>query len=467
MPVLDLDVVAESAAGELAAYLDHDQVHVGGACYDATRTVWNGAIDHYPAVIARPWTRGDVQAAIRTAREHQMPLSVRGGGHDWAGRSVRPGGMLIDLSRMRRVCVDPASRTATVAGGATVADVMAAAGRHGLTAAAGTAREVGMTGLTLSGGYGPLTGHFGLALDNLLSADVVLEDGRFVRADATREPELYWALRGGGGNFGVVTETRIRLHPLTEVTAGLVLYPWRDAPDVWRSLDFLLASAPRELTVQSGVSSGPDGEPVLYVMPTWSGDPVHGEKVLAELRRLGRPLVSRLVRMPPGGTLDLLASAPAGRHYAIRTRNVATLTPDVILALVRAGAARTSPLSGITIRHFHGKPTLVAGTATAFGERREHFLVEVTAAWESGDTDAALHRAWADSLATALVPSALCGAYPGLLADDDTYQITHAYGPNTDRLLGAKKKYDPYGIFSATPLPTAHPPRSWIVPERP
>jgi FAD/FMN-containing dehydrogenase len=455
--------VAESAAWELATYLDRDQVLVGGAAYDAARTVWNGAVDNRPGVIVRPWTRHDVQAAIRTARERQLPLSVRGGGYDWAGRSVRPGGMLIDLSRMCGVRVDPDARVATVAGGATVAGVMAATASHGLTAALGAIGGVGVAGLTMSGGYGPLTGNFGLALDNLLGADVIVEDGRLVRTDATHEPELYWALRGGGGNFGVVTEMRIRLHPLAEVMSGLMLFPWRQASDVWSSLDFLLAAAPRELTVQSGVASGRDGETVLYVLPTWSGDPEHGEKVLGDLSRMGRPLANQVTAMRPGRTLNLRSSAcPPGRHCAIRTRNVSALSPDVILALVRAGDARTSPLSGITIRHFHGRPTLVPEAATAFAMRHEHYLVEITASWLPEDPDAPLHRAWADSAATALVPSALSGANPGLLADDDTYQITHAYGSNAARLLAAKKKYDPDGVFTATPLPVPHQSRSWI-----
>lgn len=463
MPVLDLDVVAESAAWELATYLDRGQVLVGGAGYDTARRLWNSAVNNYPAVIVRPWNRGDVQAAIRTARERQLPLSVRGGGYDWTGRSVRSGGMLVDLSRMCGVRVDPDSRVATVSGGATAADVAAAAAPYGLAAAMGTVGGVGMAGLTMSGGYGPLTGQFGLALDNLLAADVILDDGRLVRTDPAHEPELFWALRGGGGNFGVVTAMRIQLHPLPEVSSGLMLFPWREAADVWRSLDCLLAAAPRELTVQTGVLSGRDGDPLLYVLPTWSGEVTHGEKILGELRRIGRPLANQVAPMRPGGTLNLLSSAcPPGRHHAIRTRNVRALSPDVILALTRAAQARTSALSGIALRHFHGRPMLVPETATAFAQRQEHYLIEITASWLPGDPDAALHRAWADSLAAALVPAALSGANPGLLGDDDTYQITHAYGPNTGQLLAAKKKYDPYGVFTATPLPALHQSRSWI-----
>ncbi|HWG02055.1 MAG TPA: FAD-binding oxidoreductase [Trebonia sp.] len=461
MPVTD--VVAASAAAELATYLDRGQVLVGGAGYEAARAVWNGAVDRHPAVIVRPWTRGDVQATIRTAREHQLPLSVRGGGYDWTGRSVRADGLELDLSRMRRVTVDPATRIATVAGGATVADVVAAAAPYGLAAVTGTIGGLGMAGLTLAGGYGPLAGRFGLAADNLLGADVVMEDGRLVRADPAHEPELYWALRGGGGNFGVVTAMSVRLHPLAQVLAGLILFPWRDAADVWDRLGTMLANAPAELDVQSGVLSGKDGRPVLYLMPTWSGESAHGEKIFADLRRLGSPVVCRIRPTDPAGLLTPVGShAASGRHYAIRTRNLPGLTPDVILALMRAGGTRTSPLSSISLRHFHGRPARVPVPATAFGTRQEHFLAEVTASWLPGDRDGALHRTWADSAATALVPSALSGAYPGLLGPDDHYQITHAYGANTARLLTAKEHYDPDGIFTATPLPITQHARSWI-----
>jgi hypothetical protein len=314
--------------------------------------------------------------------------------------------------------------------------------------------RVGMAGLTLAGGYGPLTGRFGLALDNLVGADVVLEDGRRVQVDATSEPELFWALRGGGGNFGVVTSLRIQLHPLEQVLAGLILFPWGEAVDVWSRLDCLLAGAPRELTVQSGVLAGEGDDPLLYVFPAWSGDPVLGEKLMTALRRLGSPLACRVIPTTPAGMLGRASfHSVRGRHYAIRTRNVASLTPDVILALARAGARMTSPFSGITVRHFHGHGARIPAADTAFGVRQEHFVVEVVSGWLPDDRDGVLHRTWADSLATALVPSALPSAFPGLRAPDDGSQIANAYGDNTARLLAAKKRYAPDGIFSAAPLP--------------
>jgi hypothetical protein len=454
--MLAMEAAAASVAWDMAGYLDRPQVLVCGPAYEAARRVWNGAVDHRPALIVRPWTPGDVQAAVRAAREHQLPLSVRGGGHDWAGRAIRPGGLVIDLSQMRRVTIDPRARIATVAGGATAADVADAAAGHGLTAVVGMTGRLGMAGLTLAGGYGPLTGRYGLALDNLVGADVVLEDGRRVQADAATEPELYWALRGGGGNFGVVTSMRIQLHPLEQVLAGLILFPWAEAVDVWSRLDCLLAGAPRELTVQSGVLAGEGGDPFLYLFPAWSGDPALGEKMITALRRLGSPLACRVIPTAPVGMLGRASfHSVGGRHYAVRTRNVASLTPDVILALVRAGAAMTSPFSGITVRHFHGHGTRIPAADTAFGVRREHFAVEVVSGWLPGDHDGVLHRTWADSLATALVPSALPTAFAGLRGPDDGHQIAHAYGDNTARLLAARKRYAPDEIFSAAPPPNS------------
>ena len=451
-----MEAAAASVAWDMAGYLDRPQVLVRGPAYDEARRVWNGAVDHRPGLIVRPWTQADVRAAVRAAREHQLPLAVRGGGHDWADRAMEPGGMVIDLSQMRRVTIDAGARIATVAGGATAADVADAAAAHGLTAVVGMTGRLGLAGLTLAGGYGPLTGRFGLALDNLIGADVVLEDGRRVQADAASEPELYWALRGGGGNFGVMTSLRVRLHRLERALAGLILFPWAEAVDVLSRLDCLLAGVPRELTVQSGVLAGDGGDPVLYLFPAWSGDPALGEKLITALRRLGSPLACRVIPTAPAGMLGRASfHSVAGRHYAVRTRNVASLTPDVILALVRAGAAMTSPFSGITIRHFHGQATRVPAADTAFGVRREHFAIEVVSGWLPGDRDAVLHRTWADSLATALVPSALPTAITGLRGPGDGGQIAYAYGDNAARLLAARQRYAPDGIFSGPPLPNS------------
>jgi hypothetical protein len=364
--------------------------------------------------------------------------------------------LVIDLSAMRQVSVDPETMVATVGGGATSADVLRASAPYAMSAATGTVGVVGMTGLTLGGGYGPVMGRFGLALDNLLGAEVVLADGRLVAADVSHEPELYWALRGGGGNFGVVTSMRIALHRLHRLLAGFILYPWSEAADVLKRFGAWVGTAPDELTIQIGVVSGPDGSPALLASPAWSGDLSQGQASIAELSRLGNPLISQVGPLTYSDMLGLFDPyVVEGRHYAIRTRSVATYTPDVISALVEAGSTRTSPLSGIYVHHFHGAAARVPIESTAFGIRRDHFMIEIVAGWEPADSEAARHRAWADLLCAALAPGALPGGYAGLLGPEDSDQIAHAYGPNAARLLDAKARFDPDRSFSAIALPIA------------
>jgi hypothetical protein len=441
-----------AVAVDLLKHLPASRIRSGGA---DDRPLWNGAVKRTPALLVRPHSSAEVAAAVLTARSHDLPLSVRGGGNDWAGRSLRDGGLVIDLTEMRGVVVSPQTRVAFAEGGATAGDVVAAAQRHGLTAATGTTAGVGMAGLTLGGGYGPLNGRFGLALDNLRGGDVVLADGRQVAASPTSEPELYWALRGGGGNFGVATSLYIGLHPVREVVSGFIVYPWTQAAQVWGQLDEILHDGPDELTVQSGILPGPDGGPTVLLSTVWSGELSRGRAVVERLQRLGTPLWSDVA---PRSYADMLGSFDAhtvvGRCYALRTRSVSRFTPEVIATLIEAGQSQSSPLSGVFVHHFHGAATRTEVEATAFGIRRPHFVIEVMAAWNPDD-NAAPHCAWADAVSTRLAAHALPGGYANLLGPDDHDQIAHAYGPNADRLLLAKKRYDPDRVFSAIALPPA------------
>jgi FAD/FMN-containing dehydrogenase len=321
----------------------------------------------------------------------------------------------------------------------------------------GTVGAVGMVGLTLGGGYGPLIGRYGLALDNLVGAELVLADGRLVTADAVENAELFWALRGGGGNFGIVTAMRLRLHPIRMLLSGLILFPWSEAEAVLRGYAKAVASAPDELAVAAGVLPGPDGGPVLFLAPTWSGSPAEGKAVMTGLQHLGTPLLVRVGPMTYGDMLGMFdAHVVNGRHYAIQTRWVPELTPQVVSALIAGGRNRSSSFSGIVLHHFHGAATRVALEATAFGIRREHFLVEIIAAWEPEDgVTGAIHRQWAQTLSQDLAPAALPGGYPNLLGPDERDQIALAYGRNIDRLQGVKRRFDPDGMLtSATALPT-------------
>src|SRR6516162_7161016 len=255
---------------------------LSGSAYDASVQIWNAAVTHEPALIVRPESPAEVRAAVHAH-----------------------------------------ARVATVQGGVTASELIGVAQPHGLAAVTGTIGAVGISGLTLGGGYGPLNGRSGLALDNLLRAEVVLADGRHVTATPTEEPELYWALRGGGGNFGVVTSLTLQLHHVPSVLAGLIVFPWSQAADVWTRIDEVLADCPDELTVQSGVLPSPDG-PMLFLSPVWSGPPSQGERAIDELLRLGDPLSSQVAPMSYADMLRLFdAHIVTGRHYAMRTRTVA------------------------------------------------------------------------------------------------------------------------------------------------
>ncbi|MYS23805.1 FAD/FMN-containing dehydrogenase [Streptomyces sp. DvalAA-14] len=426
-----------------------------GPGYDAARQLWNGAVASRPGVIVRCVDPSEARDAVLAAREFGVPLSVRGGGHDWAGRALSDGGLTVDLTDLRRVTVHPAAEVAEVSGGATALDVARAAEPFGLTAVTGTAGSVGMAGLTLGGGYGPLSGRFGLAVDNLLSADLVLADGSVVSVDEEREPDLFWALRGGGGNFGLVTSMRIRLHRVPTLLSGIVMYPWDQAATVLAGLADIVPGAPDELTVQFGVLPGPGGDPVVFLAPTWSGDDTAaGERELARLDTLGTPLLSQLLPTTmPEKLAAIDAQFPFGRHAEIRSRWVPALTTGVRDALHLAGSGLTSPCSAVSLHCLHGAAARVPVTRTAFGNRDPHLMVEIIALWEPGDARAADHRAWAGDLSSALEPEALPGGYPNLLGTDEVTQIAHAYGPNTERLLALKRRFDPDHVFRAIPLP--------------
>ncbi|MFC4562323.1 FAD-binding oxidoreductase [Nocardiopsis mangrovi] len=421
----------------------------GDPRFAGTTAIWNAAVTARPALVVRPRTSEEVAVAVTAAAETGTGLSVRGGGHDWAGRALRDGGLVIDLDGMRDVRIE--HDTARVGGGGRAADLVAAASARGLNAATGTSGQVGLAGLTLGGGYGPLLGSAGLATDNLLGAEVVLADGRIVSTED--DPELLWALRGGGGNFGVVTGLRVRLHPDRGLVGGMVVFAWAEAATVLERYAELLADPADGLTLLVELSVVPDVGPCLLVVPVWSGEPGGADEALSRVTRLGTPLVSTV---GPTSQRDLLAmfdsGVPAGLHWTIRPRAVAALTPGIIEVVTRAAEARPGPGAGIGLRQFHGAATRVAAGATAFGLRTPHVAVEISAGRQADD-DHAAHRAWTDEVGAALAPHALPGGYPNFLAPDQHDQIAHAYGDNAGRLLAVKERYDPLGVFTATPLP--------------
>ena len=449
-----------TVARELRAAMQGRVVLRGDDDYASVRQIWNRVVENQPALLAICETAADVQAAVRTGRRYNLPLSVRGGGHDWTGRALCADGIAINLTRMREVTVDPQSRVATVSGGATAADVAAAAGAHGLVAALGNCGVVGMAGLTMVGGYGPLNGLYGLAADNLLSAEMVLADGRLVAIAPDQEPELFWAIRGGGGNFGVVTSMRVQLHEMHHMISGPIVYPLHDAESMLRSYAAFAATMPDELGISVGMTSGPDGAPTLMFLPLWSGDKQQGERIISDFQALGTP---QLAQVGPMTYSDLLAlydtwlDAVDGCHWEFRTRSLPALTPGAVDVITKAAASRTSPYSMINLHHFHGAATRIPAEKIAFGLRQEHFMMEIIAGWRPDDGNSAAHRQWAQDLWEALAPFSLPGGYATFLLPRDREQVSNAYGPNGMRLRALKSRLDPDGVFaSAIPLPGEH-----------
>jgi len=421
--------------------------------YNEARKVWNRAADHSPALIAFCGSEEDVQVAIRTARTYGMPVSVRSRGHDVCGRSVRSDAIVIDLSLMNRIRVE--GSIATIGGGATAGNVIAAAAERDLMAVTGWHGVPGMTGLVTVGGYGPLIASHGLALDNLIGAELVLADGQRVTVGQGEEPELHWALKGGGGNFGVITSMKVRLHRNRRVLSGMILFHLAEAQAVLARYAKVMASASINLSVAIGFISLPDGTPALFLAPAWTGEQSDGEIAMEVLKRCGSPLHVQIASMSYQDLVQSFDSRVLNeRHYALETRWVRSLDTETISALVAGGANRTSPSSTIILQHFRGLPTQLPPSSTAFGLRREHVMIEVIACWDptTGD-NGVLHRRWARDLSRTLAPMSLPGGYPNFLGPHAEDQIAQAYGDNITRLRTMKTHFDPDGLFSATPLP--------------
>jgi len=430
--------------------------------YAAATAIWAKPAGPMPRAVAHCLTPEEVQSAIRAARDCQLPLSVRGGGHDWAGRALCEG-IVIDLSAMNGVGLGFDHRTVQISGGARASDVLAVTDPLGLAAVTGSCSSVGMTGLPLGGGYGPLIGRFGLALDNLLAAEIVLADGRIVTAASDSETELFWALRGGGGNFGVVTAMRHRVHDLRSVRSGMLLFPFNEARAVLEGAVDFAASAPDELTVQLGLVGGPDGTPLVMIAPTWCGLPEQGEARLAPFFRLGTLVAGALDAMAYGASLAVFDPfLVTGQRVVMETCWLPALDSLSIDAFIRAMATAVSPGCAILTHEFRGAASRVPAEATAFGVRRDHVLVEILASFadRSEPRDEHWHQRWVQATLRAFDAMALPGGYPNLLTSGDPERAAKSYGRNVDRLIRAKRQYDPDNIFrSAIPLPVS--PHTW------
>ncbi len=443
---------------DLAARLTGQIILPEDETYEQVRQIWNRGVTTRPLAFIRCTTTQDVIHAVRWVRSHGLPLSVRGGGHDFAGRALRKHGVVIDCSLMRRVSINPETRTARIQGGATAGDLIGAAQNYGLATTTGSVSTVGMAGYTLGGGYGSLMGAYGLAVDNLLSAQVVTANGELVNANAEEHADLLWGLRGGGGNFGVVVSLEFRLYPLTTVVSGMVLYPLEQARAVLRRFNDFLVTAPDEVTVRSGFLTMPNGQSALSFSSVYCGPPEAGEQALAPLHTLGKPLMTWVEPIAYNSFIRQRdADVSNDHHYYIQTRSLPELQSETIEALIEQGLPLTSPFSSIGLYHFHGVPGRVSASETAFAHRQNHLMVELIAAWESRSVDEEhRHIQWAQKLSQALAPYALKGGYINIL--DEQERILLAFGSNYERLLALKRTYDPEDVFSSTTghiVPTA------------
>lgn len=436
--------------------LKKEQVLLRGESeYNKEMQIWNGAVKQQPAMIIRPFDTRDVQSAIWLAKEKKMPFSVLGGGHDWAGRCLNDGGIVLSMSKMNDIKIDPLQHIARVGGGIKAKELIAAAAPYKQVAVTGTVGGIGFAGFTLGGGYGPLSPTYGLAIDNLLGAELVLADGSIVYASENTYPDLFWAIRGGGGNFGIVTSLTVRLHDAKPVLSGIICFPWSEAEKVFERYADFMKSAPDQLSSLIGLIPAPDGTPMLFISPTWYGEHSEGQRLTDLLKGMGTNIMAQIAPMEYGDVLAMFDQhIVVGRHSSLQTRWLADLSTDLIAEIVTAGTDRTSPFSMLNFHYFHGAPARVPLTNTPFGLRKPHFMVEIIASWEPDDAaNANRHIQWAEKLSQKMAKEAFPGGYPNLLGPGDYDQIDEAYGINLDRLQEIKQQYDPGRFFNGISIP--------------
>jgi FAD/FMN-containing dehydrogenase len=417
--------------------------------YEVSRKIWNSMIDRRPVAIARCRTPEDVEAAVRFAAEQNIFPAIRGGGHNAAGLAMVDDGLVIDVSPMKGISVDVANLTAIAQTGLSWGEFDRETHAHGLATTGGLVSTTGIAGLTLGGGVGWLMGRCGLVCDNTLNYEIVLASGERVRANASEHPDLFWALKGGGGNFGVVTSITYRMYPIREVVSGLILHTLASAKDVLTFYrDFTMAGMPDELTVYAAALSTPDGIPVIALIPAWCGESLaEGECVLEPLRKFGSPIADLINRMPYPAMQQMVDMvAPYGLRSYWKARFLKHLPDEAIERFVEFANTATSPRSLAILEHTHGAVGRVPVEATAFPTRTAPYDLVVIGAWTEADEDAR-HVDWTRRFFAAMEPWAEGTAYVNALDQDDTGRIPEAYGPNYDRLRAVKAKYDPENRF--------------------
>jgi FAD/FMN-containing dehydrogenase len=430
----------------------------GNPGYDESRALWNGMIDRKPALIARCQGVADVIAGIAFAREHRLLLSIKGGGHNIAGLAVCEGGLMLDLSAMRGVWVDPGTRTARAQAGCLLGDVDRETQVHGLAAVLGFVSATGIAGLTLGGGFGYLTRRFGWTTDNVTGMEMVTADGRVVRASETENPDLFWALRGGGGNFGVVTGIDFRLHPVgPTVTGGVIAWSADHAPAVLDLYRDLYETGPAELTLAAMLRKAPPapwikpemhGKPMAGLVVCHSGSVEAGEALAARMRAIG-PTIGDIVQPRPYAQQQALldATQPKGRRYYWKSEYIAKLEPGLLNGVIAHAATIPSPLSAVILFAIGGALNRLPGDHSPVGNRDAAVVLNITSQWERAEDDATnidwTRAAWSD-----LRQFSTGGTYINFLTDDEPGErIQAAYGNNLAKLATVKAQWDPDNLF--------------------
>jgi FAD/FMN-containing dehydrogenase len=450
--------LTSSALDSFAATLRGDLVPRDAPHYEDVRRIWNATVERRPALIARCRSASDVLRAVRFAREHDLLIGVRGGGHNIAGNALVEGGLLIDLSPMRGSRVDPEHRTARAEPGLTLGEFDRDTQTFGLATPLGINSTTGIAGLTLGGGYGWLSRTHGLTVDNLLTADVVTADGALVTASTQENSDLFWAIRGGGGNFGIVTSFQYALHPVgPEVLAGLIVHPFDDAAGLLRRYRDVVLAAPEALTAWVVLRKAPPlpflppsvhGREVVVIAVCYAGNIADGERALRPLREIGTPHADVIAPTQYAGfqtAFDPLL-VPGARNYW-KTHNFATLHDGLIDTVVEQVRHLPGPQSEIFLAHLGGAVSRRADDATAYAGRGAQFVMNVHARWDDRAADDTFVT-WARSVFAATAPYAAAGsAYVNFMTQDEQSRVRDAYGANYDRLAAIKRKYDPSNVF--------------------
>jgi FAD/FMN-containing dehydrogenase len=438
----------DAAIGTLKQQISGEVLTPSAPSYESARRVWNAMIDCKPAVIVRPRNAADVPPVVAFAREQKLPLAIRGGAHSVAGLGTCDAGVVIDFSSMKAITVDPEKRIARAEPGAKWVEFDKATQAHGLATTGGTVGDTGIAGLTLGGGFGWLEGAFGMTVDNLLAADVVLASGKQVRASASENSDLFWALRGGGGNFGVVTAFEYKLHPLgPTIAGGMVVHPFPAARDVFRFYRSLLQTAPDPLTAAAAILTGPDGHKACAIACAYAGPVEEGLRAVAPIKAFGSPVMDAIGPIPYIGQQGLLVQAmPPGVYYYCKAEFLETPTDEFIVTWVDAYSRVVSPMSSLLLFPIHGVAARQPVDATAFSMRGGIHL-GIYALWQPGEADAP-NVQWVRDTWKRIQPFASGGLYVNEIGGDDGQdRVRQAYGPNFSRLAAIKAKYDPENLF--------------------